>query len=155
MYFSTKGRYGLKAMVDLAIEYGKGPVSALTLSRQQGISPSYLEQIVVLLKKAGLIKGSRGACGGYELSRPPEEIDVGTVLRALEGGTDIVDCVGTENDAECTNACRCSARPLWIKLQSKINEVLSTTTLKDMAENHLSQLERCGGAPEECEKSDE
>ena len=127
MFFSTKGRYGLKAMVDLAIEYGNGPVSALSLAQRQDISTSYLEQMISQLKKAGLIIGSRGAYGGYELSRAPEDIYVGTVLRVLEGDTDLVSCVGTEN-AACSNACSCSARPLWLKLQGRINEVLFSTT---------------------------
>ena len=143
MFFSTRGRYGLKAMVDLAIQYGNGPVSALSLARRQDISTSYLEQMISQLKKAGLITGSRGAYGGYELSRAPSDIYVGTVLRALEGDTDLVSCVGTEGDAECSNACSCSARPLWLKLQGRINEVLFSTTLADMAEDYKSQLERC------------
>ena len=129
MFFSTKGRYGLKAMVDLAIEYGNGPVSALSLAQRQDISTSYLEQMISQLKKAGLIIGSRGAYGGYELSRAPEDIYVGTVLRVLEGDTDLVSCVGTEN-AACINACSCSA------------------TLADMAEDYKSQLERCGKGDE-------
>ena len=147
MFFSTKGRYGLKAMVDLAIEYGNGPVSALSLAQRQDISTSYLEQMISQLKKAGLIIGSRGAYGGYELSRAPEDIYVGTVLRVLEGDTDLVSCVGTEN-AACNNACSCSARPLWLKLQGRINEVLFSTTLADMAEDYKSQLERCGKGDE-------
>lgn len=141
MLFSTRGRYGLKAMVDLALEYGQGPVSADALAQKQGVSTSYLEQMISSLKKAGLIVGARGAMGGYELSRAPEQIDVGNVLKALEGGTELVDCVGTEN-AACENACLCSARPLWIKLQSRINDVLCSTTLKDMADDYRSQLSR-------------
>ncbi len=150
MLFSTRGRYGLKAMVDLAIEYGNGPISTASLAQRQGISTSYLEQMIGALKKAGLIKGARGAMGGYELSRAPEKIDVGTVLRALEGGTELVDCVGTENDAACSNACTCSARPLWLKLQSRINDVLTSTTLKDMADDYRIQLDRHGGSADEC-----
>lgn len=150
MLFSTRGRYGLKAMVELAIEYGNGPISTAALAQRQGISTSYLEQMIGALKKAGLIKGARGAMGGYELSRSPEEIDVGTVLKALEGGTELVDCVGTENDAACSNACTCSARPLWLKLQSRINDVLTSTTLKDMADDYRIQLDRCSGNADEC-----
>lgn len=71
MLFSTRGRYGLKAMVDLALEYGQGPVSAAALAQKQGVSTSYLEQMISSLKKAGLIVGARGAMGGYELSRRP------------------------------------------------------------------------------------
>ena len=83
MKLSTKGRYGLKAMVDLTVAYGRGYVSIATLAQQQGISESYLEQLIASLKKAGLVESVRGAQGGYALSRKPEDIDVGEVLRAL------------------------------------------------------------------------
>lgn len=143
MMLSTKGRYGLKAMVDLALEYGNGPVSTAALAQRQGISNSYLEQMISALKKAGLIVGARGAQGGYELARPPKDIDVGSVLKVLEGGTEVANCVGREK-VDCDNACSCSARPLWLKLQQRIDEVLTTTTLEDMAEDYRQQLGRTG-----------
>jgi Rrf2 family protein len=142
MKLSTRGRYGLKAMVDLAVEYGKGTVSIASLAAQQSISEAYLEQLIAALKKAGLVNATRGALGGYTLSRSPELIDVGEILRALEGTTDLINCVGVDK-VNCDNACSCSARPLWLKLQSKINDVLSTTTLKDMAEDYKVQMRRC------------
>ena len=131
MKLSTKGRYGLKAMVDLTVAYGRGYVSIATLAQQQGISESYLEQLIASLKKAGLVESVRGAQGGYALSRKPEDIDVGEVLRA-----------------SCDNACSCSARPLWLKLQKRIDEVLDTTTLADMAEDYKTQLRRFDSAQE-------
>lgn len=141
MRLSTRGRYGLKAMVDLAVEYGSGPMSVNALAEQQGISDSYLEQLIHQLRKAGLVNSVRGAQGGYVLSRPPEEINVGEVLRVLEGTTALVECVG--NDFfDCDNACSCSARPLWLKLQSRINDVLNTTTIRDMAEDYITQKRR-------------
>ena len=85
MKLSTKGRYGIKAMVDIALEYGKGRLSVSQLAEKQGISDAYLEQIIAALKKAGLVDAARGATGGYSLTRPPEDIYVGQVLRALEG----------------------------------------------------------------------
>ena len=118
MKLSTKGRYGLKAMVDLTVVYGRGYVSIATLAQQQGISESYLE-----------------------------DIDVGEVLRALEGSTSVMDCVDV-NGAGCDNACSCSARPLWLKLQKRIDEVLDTTTLADMAEDYKTQLRRFDSAQE-------
>lgn len=141
MKLSTKGRYGIKAMVDIALEYGKGRLSVNQLAEKQGVSVAYLEQLIAALKKAGLLEAVRGASGGYTLSRPPEEISVGEVLRALEGTTAILDCVGTDS-VGCTNACSCSARPLWLKLQQKIDDVLNTTTIKDMADDYTVQLER-------------
>ena len=139
MRLSTKGRYGLKAMIDIALEYGKGRMSVNQLAEKQGISVAYLEQLIAALKKAGLVDSARGASGGYTLSRPPEDICVGEVLRALEGSTAILDCVGVDDSAECSNACSCSARPLWIKLQQKIDEVLNSTTIKEMADDYSAR----------------
>ncbi len=141
MMLSTKGRYGIKAMVDIAAEYGKGRLSVSQLAEKQGVSVPYLEQLIAALKKAGLVDSARGVSGGYTLSRPPEEISVGEVLRALEKTTAIVDCVDVEG-AACANACSCSARPLWLKLQRKIDSVLDSTTIKDMADDYAVQLER-------------
>ncbi len=141
MKLSTKARYGIKAMVDLAVEYGNGPVSAATLAAQQGISLAYLEQLIASLRKAGLISSVRGVQGGYVLSRSPELITVRQVLTALEGTTSLVDCVGYEATG-CENACTCSARPLWLKLQNRINGVLDETTVKDMAEDYIKQKRR-------------
>ena len=132
MKLSTRGRYGLKAMVDLALAYGGGPVSTASLAAQQGVSEAYLEQLISALRKAGLVTSSRGA---------QEEINVGEILRVLEGSTTVIDCVGSER-VHCDNACSCSARPLWLKLQARINEVLSTTSLKDMADDYKTQTER-------------
>lgn len=142
MKLSTRGRYGLKAMVDLAVEYGGGPMSISALAAMQGISDAYLEQLIAGLRRAGLVTSMRGAQGGYALSRPPEDINVGEILRVLEGRTTVMSCVGTKNDAACENACICSARPLWLKLQSRIDEVLDTTTLADMAQDYKQQLRR-------------
>lgn len=141
MKLSTKGRYGIKAMVDIALEYGKSRLSVNQLAERQGVSVAYLEQLIAALKRAGLVEATRGASGGYTLTRPPELISVGEVLRALEGTTAILDCVGTEG-AGCTNACSCSARPLWLKLQMRIDDVLNSTTIKDMADDYSVQLER-------------
>ena len=141
MKLSTKGRYGIKAMVDLALVYGDERLSVNQLAEKQDISPTYLEQLIAALKKAGLVGSARGAAGGYTLARPPEEISVGEVLRALEKTTAIVDCVDKDG-GPCANACYCSARPLWLKLQQRIDGVLNTTTIKDMADDYSAQLER-------------
>lgn len=142
MKLSTKARYGLKAMVDIAMQDETGDhVSVATLARAQGISEPYLEQIIGKLKKAGLIMSARGAQGGYRLSLEPEEISVYSILNAVED-TNLVDCVSVDEQAVCKNACTCSVRPLWLKLQSRINAVLLETTLKDMAEDYKFQMER-------------
>ena len=141
MKLSTRGRYGIKAMVDLAVEFGGRPLSVSSLAEKQGVSDAYLEQLIASLRRAGLVTASRGAQGGYSLAREPEMISVGEILKALEGSTDLIECVNSER-VECDNACTCSARPLWLKLQSRINDVLSTTTLADMADDYITQQNR-------------
>lgn len=142
MKLSTKGRYGIKAMVDLAIGYENGcRLSTAQLADKQGISAAYLEQLIGSLRKAELVYAVRGAQGGYALSRAPEQISVGDVLKALEGTTALIDCVST-NGTDCANVCSCSARPLWLKLQRKIDDVLDSTTIRDMANDYVAQAER-------------
>ncbi|HRS21305.1 MAG TPA: Rrf2 family transcriptional regulator, partial [Clostridia bacterium] len=85
MILSTKGRYGLKIMYELALNYGEGPMSLKEVAQRQQLSETYLEQLIAHLKKAGLVKSIRGAQGGYELIRKPEEISVGEIIRTLEG----------------------------------------------------------------------
>ena len=94
MKLSTKGRYGLRAIVDLAVYSEKESVSISSIARRQNISERYLEQLAGKLKKAGLIMSTRGAQGGYRLARPADEISVGDVLRALEGNLEAVECQG-------------------------------------------------------------
>ena len=127
MKFSTKGTYGLRAVVELATRYGEGPVSLAAVATEQGISEAYLEQLMRSLKKAGIVKTARGKSGGYLLTREPVRISVLEVLRALEGSTDVVDCIGSGANV-CENACTCSARPLFLKLQSRINAVTAIFT---------------------------
>ncbi|MDO4573107.1 MAG: Rrf2 family transcriptional regulator [Clostridia bacterium] len=141
MKLSTRSRYGLKAVVDLALCYGEGPVTLPYLAAQQGISEAYLEQLLRSLKKSGVVETLRGAQGGYVLGRAPEDISVQEVMRVLEGSTALADCVGTEAH-DCENACSCSARPLFLKLQARINEVLRSTTVRDLAEDFILQKRR-------------
>lgn len=123
--------------------YNGGPISAAVLASKQGVSPAYLEQLVAALRKAGLINSVRGVQGGYELARMPESITVGDVLRVLEGSNmSLVDCVDMSPVAYCENACVCSARPLWLKLQNRIDAVLDETTLQDMADDNIEQKRR-------------
>lgn len=141
MKLSTRSRYGLKAVVDLAVYEGEAPVTLSALAGMQGVSEAYLEQLLRALRRAGIVETVRGAAGGYRLSCVPEALDVGRVLAALEGSTAVVDCVGT-GDACCENACTCSARPLFLKLQSRINDVLRDTTIADLASDYIEQKRR-------------
>ena len=141
MKFSTKGTYGLRAVVELATHYGEGPISLSAVAAEQGISEAYLEQLMRSLKAAGLVSTTRGKSGGYLLSKAPQQISVLEVLRALEGSTNVVDCVGADANV-CENACTCSARPLFLKLQSRINAVLEETTVGELTEDHIEQKKR-------------
>lgn len=141
MQFSTRARYGLRAMVELALCYGDGPVPLLVLAQKQKISESYLEQLLRTMRKGGLVTTVRGASGGYALALPPEQITAETALKVLEGSTTVTDCVGKES-GQCDRACECSARPLFIKLQAKINAVLADTTIADLASDYREQMRR-------------
>lgn len=142
MKLSTRSRYGLIAIVDLASAYTDGkPVPLSVLAQSQGVSEDYLEQLLRLLKKADIVRASRGMSGGYSLTHAPEEINVAMVLNALEGSTSLTDCVGT-TEARCDKACTCSARPLFLKLQNRIDSVLYSTTIMDLANDNIQQKRR-------------
>ena len=108
MKLSTRAKYGLKALIDLGLYSEKEAVSLQSIAGRQNISVSYLEQLMALLKKAGLVKSVRGAAGGYFLGRPAEEISVGDILRVLEGGLEAATCPGTEDQRQHH---RCSGYP--------------------------------------------
>jgi len=130
MKLSTRGRYGIHAMYDLA-EYGQvTPQSIKAIAERQAVPEAYLEQLIGGLRKAGLVKSIRGATGGYLLSRGPEQITVGEVLRALEGDLTLADCLA-EEDA-CAKACLCPTRLVWQKLSDGLNQIADGITLQDM-----------------------
>ena len=135
MKLSTKGRYGVKAMVDLAIHYGNAPVSIKVISQRQNISEYYLEQLFSPLRKAGLIKSIRGAQGGYVLNKAPSEIKVADVMDVLEGPIEIADCI---EGAECNNIDCCATRLLWKKIKSSIDEVMENITLQDIVNDYTN-----------------
>ena len=101
MKLSTRARYGLKALIDLGLHSANEAISLQSIAERQDISTSYLEQLMAMLKKAGLVKSSRGAYGGYQLGKPADEISVGEVLRVLEGSLEAAACPGIENDGTC------------------------------------------------------
>ena len=134
MQISTKGRYGLRAMVDMAVHQMDGPLALRVIAERQGISESYLEQVFTNLRKNGLVKASRGSQGGYELSRPAGEISVDQILTALEGPIAPVFCVDKTNSGSCDRQGHCSTRTFWEELRDRINEFLSSTSLQDLAD---------------------
>jgi Rrf2 family transcriptional regulator, cysteine metabolism repressor len=136
LQISTRGRYGLRAMVDMALHTTEGPLALRVIAERQGISESYLEQVFTSLRKASLVRASRGAQGGYELAHPTNGITVGQILRALEGPIIPVHCVGDSNSSVsyCEREKICITRSFWEDLRDKINEFLDSVTLQDLAE---------------------
>ncbi len=136
MRFSTRGRYGTRAMHVLARYYGQGPVPLRKIARDQGISEAYLEQLVSEMRKAGLVKSVRGSQGGYMLARPPEKVTVGDVVRVLEGPIAPTECVANENGGEtCRLSPECVSRRVWERVRDSMQEVLDSVTLADMLED--------------------
>ena len=133
MKLSTKGRYGLRALIDLAMYGEEEAVSIQSISARQQISDSYLEQLVRKLKRAGLVNSVRGAQGGYRLAKPAEEISVGDVLRALEGSIEAVSC-GKEHNANCLGEDLCVARYVWQKVNKSIQETVDSITIIQLVE---------------------
>ncbi|NLK21598.1 MAG: Rrf2 family transcriptional regulator [Epulopiscium sp.] len=136
MKLSTKGRYGLKAMLDLAVHSQDRHIALRHIAERQEISDHYLEQLIAVLRKSGLVKSIRGAQGGYSLAMPPRQITVGDILRALEGSLAPVDCVSEGINAECTEWDCCVTRLVWKKIRDKINEVVDSITLEDLLRDY-------------------
>ena len=140
MKLSTKGRYGLKAMFDLALNDGSGPVSLAAISERQGISIHYLEQLVSPLRKAGLLKSVRGAQGGYLLAKLPAEISVREILELLEGPLAPASCV-TDGENSCSHSDLCVSRMIYDRIYASINEVVDNISLQDMLDEQYRNLQ--------------
>lgn len=125
---STKGRYGLRLMLDLAKEGGKRPVPVKEIAKRQDISEKYLEQIISQFSKAGLVKSIRGAQGGYVLTRPANEITAGDILRAAEGSIAPVECC----ESGCDHSDGCVTFGLYKRIQDAVDSVVDSTTIADM-----------------------
>ncbi len=129
MILSTKGRYGLKAVFELALNYGSGPVSLKKIAEKYDISESYLEQLFAKLRKSGYIDTVRGPQGGYFLAMKPDEITVGMILRTLEGDITTSECISKE---VCSRESICATRVILEKIENSINNVIDNITLADM-----------------------
>ena len=145
MKISTKGRYGVAAMYDLAINYGQGPISLRSIAERQKISESYLEQLVSTLRKAGYVKSIRGAQGGYTLSKDPAQISVGDIVRIMEGPITLVDCLlehSTDHDC-CEREDICVTRDVWAKVSDSINRVVDSISLADLCREEKLRGDVC------------
>ena len=136
MKLSTRGRYGLKAMFDLALYYGEGPISLTSIAERQAISVNYLEQLISPLRKADLVKSVRGAQGGYMLAKPPELITVGIILTTLEGPLAPTDCVVEEDVEPCDHSNYCVTKVIYEKIYESIKGVVNAITLQHMVDDY-------------------
>ena len=139
MKLSTRGRYGLKAMFDLALYYGEGPISLTSIAERQAISVNYLEQLISPLRKAMLVESVRGAQGGYMLAKSPNEITVGVILTTLEGPLAPTDCVVVDGDDEiCDHSNYCVTKVIYEKIYESISNVVNSITLQHMIDDYNS-----------------
>jgi Rrf2 family transcriptional regulator, iron-sulfur cluster assembly transcription factor len=140
MRLTTKGRFAVTAMIDLALRSGEGPVTLAGISERQKISLSYLEQLFGRLRRCGLVDSVRGPGGGYTLARPVEQITVADIIRAVDETIDATQCGGKEN---CHDEDRCMTHDLWSTLNAKMYEYLSSVALSELVNRQLGKV---GGA---------
>lgn len=133
MKISTKGRYALRLMIDLATNDTGSPVSIKDVAKRQGISDKYLEQIISVLNKAGYVKSIRGPQGGYVLKKAPKDYTVGMILRLTEGSLAPVACV-EDDTTDCERQSGCVTYILWKKISNAVSEVVDNVTLKDLVD---------------------
>jgi Rrf2 family cysteine metabolism transcriptional repressor len=132
MRFSTKGRYGTMAMLDLSLHYGEGPVLVKDIARRQSISERYLEHLLISLKVAGMVRSNRGTRGGFTLAKPPSQIKLNEIIRATEGSMAPAECV--DNPEAYPQAALCAVYDVWSEVKTAIDSVLESITLQDLLE---------------------
>ena len=141
MKISTKGRYALRLMLDLAYYGGDSDyVSVKTIATRQDISEKYLEQIISQLSKAGFVKSIRGAQGGYRLTKTPEEYTVGMILRLIEGNLSTVSCLG-ENPNRCRRCHECVTREVWQQINDAVDNVIDGVTLQNLLDKQIEKAQ--------------
>ncbi len=138
MKLSTRGKYGVYAMIYLAQHEGEGPQSLKAIA-ELGLPDQYLEQLLGNLRKAGLVTTVRGAQGGYQLSRSAEEITARHIIEAMEGPLNLSECVG-EPEHHCPRGGKCTARGVWAYLTNEINSLLEGITLANMLKNDIHEI---------------
>ncbi len=143
MKISTKGRYALRVMIDIAVHSNGRCISIKEIAKRQEISEKYLEQIFTVLSRAGFLRSMRGAQGGYTLTRAPEEYTVGMILRAMEGDLAPVDCVSSgqsPGDLPCPRAEQCVTWEVWAQIRDAVNQVVDHITLADLVRRYREKL---------------
>lgn len=133
MRVSTRGEYGVRAMVTLAKNHGQGPMSIAAMSKASGVPMPYLEQLIGPLRRAGLVESKRGAHGGYRLTREPSQVGVGEVYRVMEGPVAPMECVSEDvTEQTCPLIEGCETRPVWLRMRDAIVESIDSVTLQDL-----------------------
>lgn len=143
MKMSTKGRYAVRILLSIARFQKNGPVPKKVIAKEEGISPDYIEQIIVPLKNDGLVIGIRGVKGGFQLAKEPEDITVFQILRASEGTMTLVDCEHMDCQGKDKN--KCVTRPVWAGAAAVLEEYFSKITLKELLER-VDEIERSATA---------
>lgn len=139
MRLTTKCRYGTRAMLEMGLAFGKGPIQLNQIAEHQRISRKYLVHLLASLKAAGLVKAVRGPHGGYLLDRPPSDIKLIEIFRVLEGSTSPVECV--DDPGVCAKSELCVTRDVWAKIRNAMNQVLESTTLQDLINETMQKRE--------------
>lgn len=132
MKLSTRTRYGIRAILELAENYGNGPLQLRVIARDQGVSVKYLEQLMAMLKSAGIVRSVRGSKGGYVLAKSPAQVRVSECFECLEGSVITTECV--EDESFCERTSDCIARQLWTEVQKTVMEVLQSKTLQNLVD---------------------
>ena len=137
MKLSTRSRYGTRLMLELALNYNKGPVLLKDISKSQEVSLKYLAQLIIPLKIAGLINSSRGAHGGYFLSRAPKDVKLSEIIVAVDGPLNLVECV--DNPAICNRSDFCTTKDIWTEVSNKLSIILESYTLQQMINRYKNK----------------
>jgi len=138
MKLSTKGEYASRAMLELSLHYGEGLLHIRDISAAQDIPERFLEQILLLLKRAGCLRSKKGPNGGYYLAKPPSEITVAEVVRVMDGPLAPIDCVSVTAHEVCPREDFCGLRWLWKEVRDAVAEIMERTTFEDLAEKTRS-----------------
>jgi len=137
MKLSTKIRYGTRAILELASRFGEGPIELKEIARSQEISIKYLEQVIIPLRTAGMVKSARGSKGGYSLAKPPSEICLFDVVETLEGPLYLVDCI--KDSKLCRRSSSCVTRDIWTEVSEALRRVLKSITLDEMVRRKIEK----------------
>jgi Rrf2 family protein len=134
MRITTKGDYATRALQDLALHYGSGPIPIDQIAVRQGLPVRYLEQLLLTLRRAGILQSKRGVNGGYTLARPPAEITLGAILRAVDGPLEPISCLAEAPREPCAREAVCAMRGVWGDVHRAVTAIVDRTTLQDVCD---------------------